>query len=338
MTLRHRGTLTLVTLLMLAGAALGGGAWLVTSKADPETASRAQILRYLVLGDVAAEPLAVQEAWVDRLEVELTSDFAESGQASTSLSAPYRERLARNIDTLQTVWFRTRTAQYAALPEGEREAFLVRQLAIVGSFAKIGSLLETEPVPLDVATRKLMQRIDQWVHASGGAPRDAMTLAIKDATLCWLSTTDLSAQPIEVKRDLAVRLAKELDKGSKPNFGGLVTDEGRRAQLVSNAGELVEAYVYELSDRFTPLSRTERLQFIDDKLAAIERWGIQDLLSSNVSASMPPSRASAALAFAERSQAWIDHAPDDQRENVQAFVTALQQRLVWKQLPGWLRR
>jgi hypothetical protein len=76
------------------------------------------------------------------------------------------------------------------------------------------------------------------------------------------------------------------------------------------------------------------MSFVDQQLAAVERWGIADLLASD---GAKANRATAAIALAKQSQAWIEHAPADERPQVQTFVSAVQQRLVWQQLPAWMR-
>jgi hypothetical protein len=257
-----------------------------------------------------------------------------SDGVGAKLSANYRQQLARNIDTLQVVWFKTRTAQYVQLPQEEREAFLVEQLAVIGSWTKVAALMEAAPIPPDEATSGLIARINHWVQVAQGAERDAMVAAVKDGTLCWLATTSLADRPLGMKRALAMHLAKELDKGASPR-GELIRDASRRATLAENAGELVEAYVYCLADQFAQLPRAERTVFVDEQIAAVERWGIGELLASKEQSSQ--GGASAALALAEHSQRWIKNAPPQDREQVQSFVTSLQQRLVWKKLPAWLR-
>lgn len=335
MLLRHRGMLTLVTLVVLAGVTVGGALWLHHSHVDPATASRDQLLRYLVLADLGAQPKNAQQAWVDRLQLELTQDFAIGGQAQT-LSASYRERLLRNIATLQSVWFQSRTAEYARLPTEHREAFMLEQLALVGSLARVSNLVESTPTPPAEATGKLIERIEEWVRQAEGAQRDEMIAAVKDGTLCWLSTTDLALQPWEMKRALAVRLARELDHGAPPRVAGLVTDSVRREQLARNLNQLVQAYIYSRAEEYAALPADERLTFLDDQLEVVERWGISNLLATEDSTAR--SSVSVALALAQRSQQWIDDAPVEQQPQVRGFVTAAQQRIVWKQLPTWMRR
>jgi hypothetical protein len=338
MLLRHRGTLTLLTLVVLASVTIGGGMWLLNAPVDPATASRAQVLRTLVLNDLSALPADGQQAWVDRLQIELTSEDAlPTGGAGQQLSQGYREQLGRNIGLLQAVWFQTRTAQYVKLPEPEREAFMLEQLKVVGAWGKVASLMDSGPVAPEVATRKLIDRIDHWVQEAKGQQREDMIAAVKDGTLCWLATTDLSDKPLAMKRELAKHLAMELDRGAQPKVAGLVSDSGRRARLVSNAGQLVEAYIYDLAAQFSTISGNARLKFVDEQLAAVQRWGIGELLSHEAPSGKAANRATAALALAEHSKQWVEHAPAEDRPQVQALVTAVQQRLVWQQLPAWMR-
>jgi hypothetical protein len=281
----------------------------------------------------------VQQAWVDRLQTELTSDepLVGGGSEKIELSSGFKARLLANINTLQSVWFEMRCAQYAQLPPAERDVFMLDQLEVVGAWAKIGSLLAAEPVPVDVATRHLIEKIDHWVQEAQGQEREDMIAAVNAGTLCWLSTSDLTTYPAGVKRELAVHLAMELDRGAKPKVEGMVTDSARQAKLVANAGQLVEAYIHSVAQQFDALkTKAERNQFVDGQLANVEKWGVGDLLSSGNSA--PASKATAALALVEQSKLWIAHASDEERPAVQGLVTAIEQRLLWKQMPKWLRK
>lgn len=334
MTLPHRGMLSLLTLLVLVCVAIGGVVWLSLAHVDPATASRQQVLRHLVLTDISAEPLPVQQAWVNRLQEELATDF-EPGQTANSLSSTYRARLGRNIDALQLVWFQTRTAEYAQLPAQQREAFMLQQLQVVAAWTKVAVLTDPQSDIAASSTNQLIDRIETWVMQARGQQRDDMVAAVKDATVCWLSTTDLSELPLEAKSVLAVRLANELERGARPEVSALVTDAARSKQLQRNAAQLVEAYVYERAAAFAALPQSERIPFIDNELAAVERWGIGEMLNRGEPSQ---SSASATLALVQHSQHWIENSPATQHQQVQAFVTAVQARVVWKQLPHWLRR
>lgn len=338
MLLRHRGMLTLVTLVVLAAVAVGGGVSLYHAQVDPATASRGQLLRYLVLADISVQPQTVQHAWVERLQEELAGDLtSEGGDAAQSLSPKYRDRLLNNIGTLQAAWFQLRTAQYAELPVDEREAFLVNQLSVVGAWAKIATMIEAEPMPLDEATSKFIAKIDGWVQQAPEPQRTAMVTAVKDGTVAWLSTTDLSTQPWEVKRRLAERIARSLGAGAPPAVSSLVTDPQRRAQLTQNIRQLVAAYVYTLADQYAELATAERPQFLDAQLTKVESWGVDRMLAANGSGA-GGSKLGSLVALAGQSQQWIEEAPEESRPQVQVFVSALQQRIVWKQLPAWMQR
>lgn len=337
MFLRHRGTLTLLTLIVLAAVAITGGISVWNAPIDPAMASRGQLMRSLVLRDLSAEPLEAQRAWVDRLQRELQGEFESQG--TVQLSERYRQRLAQNVLTLQNVWFRTRTAQYASLPAEQRTPFLLDQLALVASWTKLASVLDSGPVPPEAGTKMLIQRLEAWLSEAEGTEREQMAAIIRDGTICWLSTTDLAQQPLAVRTELALRLARELDRGSRPAVGSLVADPERQSRLAHNAAQLVEAYVYHLADSYAELPSGERLKFVDNQLATVERWGVAELLSSAPASGSAhtASRAVAAMELARHTQVWIEHAPPEKKESVEQFVRAVQARLVWKQLPAWLR-
>jgi hypothetical protein len=336
---RHRGTLTILTLLVLVSVGVAGGAWITAVPLDPATAPREQLLRHLALRDLSTQPLAVQGQWVERLERELTSDLATNAAMPSEIADQYRERLASNIRVLQRAWFRLRTAEYADIDPAERGEFLRRQLRVVGAWSRIASLISTQPISSDDAMRGFIAQLDRWLQATSGEERDQMATAVKDGTVCWLSTTDISGQPLAMRRELAERLAHELNRGAEVSPAGLVDAEDRELLLV-NAQSLVEAYAYKLAAEYAALPADERPQFIDEQLAAVQRWGVIELLSPAPSDATAASKnqTAAMLALVEQSRAWVDNAPEADRPQVAAFVRGLEQRLLWKQLPSWLRR
>jgi hypothetical protein len=232
-----------------------------------------------------------------------------------------------------------RTAEYADIDPAERGEFLRRQLRVVGAWSRIASLISTQPISSDDAMRGFIAQLDRWLQATSGEERDQMATAVKDGTVCWLSTTDISGQPLAMRRELAERLAHELNRGAEVSPAGLVDAEDRELLLV-NAQSLVEAYAYKLAAEYAALPADERPQFIDEQLAAVQRWGVIELLSPAPSDATAASKnqTAAMLALVEQSRAWVDNAPEADRPQVAAFVRGLEQRLLWKQLPSWLRR
>lgn len=330
---KHRGTLTLLMLLAMGSVALVGGWWLWSLPVVPATATRSQLLRGLVLQDLRQQPPAVQVAWVDRLQSELTSDFTLPAGAG-ELSPRYAQQLATNLDLLQEVWFDRRTAEYAALPPPEQPAFLQQQIELIAAWSELAALRGDNQSP-EAATTELMAKIDGWITAAQGKRQIEMTRAVEDGTVCWLAHCDLSQQPHSVRRQLAARIAKELDRGAKPSVQELTQTPEQKLRLQHNAELLAESYVHLLAAQFNALPSNERPAFIYQQLANIERWQVAKLLD-------PTAESSSAAQWSlleKQTPRWIEHAPAEERDHVVAFMQATAQRLLWQQMvPAWLRK
>lgn len=330
---KHRGTLTLIMVFAISSVAFGGSWWLWSLPIVPQTASRDQLLRAMVTQDLGSQSPNVQQAWVDRLQGELTGDFAVPS-SGMDLSPKYRERLSANIQTLQSTWFTLRTAQYATLPTAERQAFLEQQIELVTAWPKLSALVPGEVQTPEAATKQFMTQIEEWISAATGERQAQMIRAVEDGTICWLGCCDLAEQPASVRRQLAIRFARELDRGARPSVNELVTSPQRQETLRQNAELLAEAHVYLLAEQFQKLPTSEHPAFIDKQLADIERWQVVKLLAANPeSATTLPM-----LLFQAQTNRWIADAPPEERGRVVMFVQAVTTRLLWKQLPAWLRK
>jgi cytochrome c553 len=135
-----------------------------------------------------------------------------------------------------------------------------------------------------------------------------------------------------LRRELALRCAGELDSSGVPDLAAHITDSAAAQRLNHNATLLVEAYVHELAAQYAALPFDQRTAFIDMQLAQIEQWRVAELLQKTHA-----NKDSSSTHLAAHMQAWVDHAPDQQRAQVAAFVLAVQTRLLWKQLPPWMR-
>ncbi len=330
---KHRGTLTLITLLAVTSIALGGGYWLWSLPVSPATASREQLMRCLVLQDLRQQPRQVQQAWVDRLQRELTADFTPPNSA-TELSPRYQQQLTSNIQTLQAVWFDYRTEQYATLTPETRTPFMQEQIELIAAWPKLAKLDPQGAQSPEATLDELIAKIDRWIVQATGERHAQMIRAVEDGTVCWLATCDLAEHSHGVRRQLAARIAQELDRGAKPRVAELATSTEQQQTLQHNAELLAESYVHLLAGQFQQLPTNQRPAFIDRQLADIERWNLAQLLDPKANSD----QAAQLGLLQKQSHRWIQHSPSDERDQVFNFVQATTQRIVWRQMPAWLRK
>ena len=137
---RHRGILTGMALvgLLVAGAALV----LVFARRtlpDPSRADRQQLLRWLVVRDLADEAPATRLVLAQRLETEFAEgiDWEATGQR---LDDAHRHQLWNNIPLVLGAWLGDKAAAYDRLPSEERRPLLDACLKTLDAWRPVEAL------------------------------------------------------------------------------------------------------------------------------------------------------------------------------------------------------
>ncbi len=125
---------------MLATAVAIGGRW-PYRLADPQTADREGLVRWLVVRDLARESYENQQVLAYRLDEEFfTADF-DWNEVSGQLSAPQQRQLIENLVVLFVPWCRDKAAHFATqTPEG-RETFLDETLDRLELLVRAGEMI-----------------------------------------------------------------------------------------------------------------------------------------------------------------------------------------------------
>lgn len=339
----HRGILATVVLaaLGLSGLAVGAYYWL-QQLPDPSAASRDELFRWLVLRDVAAEPLDVQQALVDRLQAELLEGPPTAGKA-TALGGGLRTQLRDNVHTLKRVWFEMRTRQYAACPGEEKFDFLERQIALVAAWSTFESDVDDSDAddsgdgrqpPRASYASEFFDEIEQWIAESRGEQHEQMVCGVQDGLVCWLATRSLREQPMSLRRDLAVRIARELDYGGDPGVGGDAMSEAQRRQLGENGLLLMEAWLGQQALVYAELEPKQRLDFLNERIDAFERWNIASLVAADSSSpgDAPPDPAAALVRLSAEIDVWIERADPTERDALRTLADDLRAQIAWRAL------
>ncbi|QDU93001.1 hypothetical protein [Lignipirellula cremea] len=312
---RNRGWIALsaIVLLLVAGVALGK-LYLVSS--DPHTAPRAQLARWLVLSDLSQQSRTFRLSLVDRLLRELGAD-EPIAMTSESLTPGMQQQLDDNVRLLRRDWFLSRVEKYALLPPEERLAFLRPEVATVDLWANAS-------VGGDSAASQLFDDIAQWIEEAPPGLAGPMGSAVAGGLQVWLSTADLEPVSAAVRRDLAVRIAQQLDQDPQLPAPRESFSADERKRFAANGQLLMEAWLQAQAQIFAGLPQTERQTFVEEKIDRVLAWGVLDQLFE--ASSLP-----VMLQLASLTQRCIDRAKPELKQPLQELTSLAMQTLLQRQ-------
>ena len=315
-----------------------------SARPDPATASREALLRYLVVGEIAAEEEEYQVALVDRL----MNDFAENPDLPTGTAEQipkgYREQLDLNLDTLKRAWFVSRCLRYremsesAATQDVAKAAYLDEQIGAVLAWSRVDLQLSTaEGLADDDAQRaayagEFFGQIEQWIATAEAERATIMNRAVRDAILRWLSTRSLAEEPMGTRQELAKVVVAELDRGLKLEqiMGSL--EEAEKSQLAANSLLLIEAWLHEVAIEYEQLPSDQRQAFLRAKLDQVVEWDLAGLIAEGGSGSTSAmSELQASLRMLAVINQWIARADHDSRGRFEMFMFDLQRQWLLRQ-------
>jgi hypothetical protein len=170
---KRRGILALLALVAVVTAALGGAIpYFYRDLPEPAKANRDELLRWLIVKDLAEEPPATQLALAERLEVEFGSgvDWSEfEGEMDEAQCG----RLMKNIPAVLRPWILKKADAYGRLPTDRRAAFLDRLIDKLEVWQGVEKLLPqpsanaSEPSPkLAAILTREMERLQKEAPAA----------------------------------------------------------------------------------------------------------------------------------------------------------------------------
>ena len=328
----------LLVVLFLSGVASATVYWRFYKLPHPNQANQNQIAYWLVLKDVSRQPEEIQIALVDRL-IDNTDILTASGSGSARLTAAQAERLRKNIEQLKYAWFADRVEKYQALPESRRQEFLRQQIQVVGNWATLMS--ENAEVLFPDSDRgeqidysaMLFDEVEHWLETTPPENHAQAYRAVADAVQCWLATEPLANQSIETRRELASRIARELNCGLKIDDPCKSLSADEQMQLGENCELLCEAWMYQLAD---DLDRVEdkraRTEFVDSLIKDVQDWGVLSVLPSKAGGG---NEFQAVLLFTSSIEQWVKRAAPEYQEKLGKLYSLAKKRLAamaWKQV------
>ena len=280
-----------VVLAGLIGTALGVVYLKFVNLPHPNEASHNQLMYWVVMRDLNDHDREIQLALVNRFAAEAKEIFSKSTTGSPQLSDAMSTRLLANIELLKKVWFNDRIDQYCRIESNDvKEAYLEKQIKLLDEFGNIAyenaKILYPEKADENLTTisDELFADIDQWLNETPPGKADATLQAIREATVFWLTTQDLSIQVPEARQELANRVIAELESGMDLKTTTSIVSSTRALKLKQNAILLMEGWFQTLAEQFDQLKKKDRNSFVDAKIDCVKQWGLLEFLSNDSAA------------------------------------------------------
>lgn len=277
-----------VVLLGLIGTALGVVYIKFVNLPHPKEASHNQLMHWVVMRDLKDHNNEIQLALVDRFAAEAKVIFSKSTSNSTQLSKQMSDRLLSNIELLKRAWFVSRIDAYCKIESNEvKEAYLDKQIRLLDDFGNIAFENARVLYPkktdenLTTISSELFADIDMWLNETPPEKTEVTLQAVREATVFWLTTQDLSIQVPEARQELADRVIAELDSGMDLKTTTSIVSNDRAAKLKQNAILLMEGWFHTLATQYDKLEKKQRNRFVDGKIECVKKWKLLEFLSND---------------------------------------------------------
>lgn len=348
----RKALITITVVVTLIGTALGVVYWRFYNLPHPKIASHAQLLYWVALKELGNESPDIRVALVNRFADEANKIFTGS-MTSTQLSDTQSSRLLRNIEILKQTWFFDRIAQYKTIKSpAVKEKYLEKQITLLDEIGNIAfenaQLLypDKDTEQMTTISGEMLADIDRWLKSTPSEEKQSTSQAVREATVFWLTTQDLSAQVPAAREELVTRVIAELENGMDLKSTTSVVSGDRVKILKKNAMLLMESWFHQLADQYSSLDRKERTPFIDQKIEAVQKWNLIGFLTESDTNKEPDQtgatseqkngamsiteQLAAAAEFNKIIDGWIESADDVKSEKLDKLKKAIQRRMFSK--------
>jgi hypothetical protein len=342
--LRKYRLFAVFALLIIVCAVTAGGIYVIQPppRPDPKLATRDQMLRYLVVGNLTTDPVNYQVAVVDRLMADLADSSDLPTNAAAELPASYKEQLRANLNTLEHAWFVSRVDRYHELAAQEQGEFLDDQINAVLAWSRLDVGLQDQAAGISVEQQRaayageFFGQIDNWIAEANAEQTPLMRSAVQQAIIRWLSTRSLEEEPRGTRQELAEAIVRALDRGMKLERVLASLDSEHQTQLSANSLLLIEAWLHELAIEYEQLPVDQQAAYIDRRLDQITQWNLASLMvpsaegQSGGGSAMSSMQAS--LKILSVINRWIARADEESRPRFEAFMMDLQKQWLARQM------
>jgi hypothetical protein len=188
---RRRGIFAVLALFVVVAAAVGGTIpFFYGNLPEPAKANRHELLRWLIVKDLAKETPATQLTLAERLEEEFGSgvDWAEF---QSKLNDAQRKQLFQNIPCVLRPWILKKAETYEQVAKDQKKAFLDRLLDTLEVWRGVEKLLPNatasgkEPAKSPKLAAILMQEMDKIQKESPVAQQKQIGKFWADVQMQW---------------------------------------------------------------------------------------------------------------------------------------------------------
>lgn len=294
----------------------------------PRDATRDQLFAWMVLRDVAAQPLEIKHALVDRLEEELLKGI-ELDATDAGLTESQRRQVSANLQTLKYEWFVLSVDRYGAVKKADQVAFLATKIKVIEHFT---TLSVDDPDEAGRGADDFFTDIGRWIEQAPADQSDQMSAAVIDGVTAWLALSDLRETPYSIRQQLTIRIVAELEAGMRLDEVLLELDDSQMQTLIANSELILQAWIYMGAEQYGKIEAGQRDAFVGQQLDRVDRWGVMEALTpANEASPNALSRLEAAGRMGRLLQGWIDDAPAEQRDDVKDYISHLSRSMLWRQ-------
>ncbi len=168
------------------------------------------------------------------------------------------------------------------------------------------------------------------------APLPDPSIATRRELFHWLVLRDLNKESEEIRQKILSRVDAEFENVDDINSTIEAMDESRRQMLWHNVTVLLEPWLLGKVQQYSQLPDSQKIGYIDRFLDRAEMWNKVGAACLKNSADQGRNgRASASKLVLEQIQQCSNRAAAEQRQQIGAFMAAVEARWLWRQLPSF---
>jgi hypothetical protein len=160
----RRFGIVLGAILIVSASGVAAALYVQQRLPEPDACNREQLIRWLVLRDLADEPVELRHSLAVCLEREFTKGPMNWQAAGSRIDEARRVRLWKNLGLLAEPWFLGKVDQYLALSAQERMAYLDK---VLDTLAQWKSVEQLRPAGQNAAQPSFTAQLQQWVRQWG---------------------------------------------------------------------------------------------------------------------------------------------------------------------------
>jgi hypothetical protein len=162
------------------------------------------------------------------------------------------------------------------------------------------------------------------------------TVATRHDLFRWLVLRDLSKESMETRLKILGRLDTEFEKIGDMD-AKIESLEGKRRQMLwYNVTVLLEPWLLSKVEQYSQLPASQKIDYIDRFLDRAELWNkVGAACLKNGAAPGQSSDRSVSKLVLDQIQQCSNRALPEQRQQMEAFISAVQARWLWRHLPSF---